>query len=404
MASGDSSNRIAISFAADRCLHTRSTWAECSLCVDSCPGEAIRTVERSGLPSVDLSRCMHCGQCLSACPLEAFESSSFTERQLLNRVDPKGPVRLRCFLPYGELEALGSSCRTYQLGTCLGALTSGVLFELSLARACELATDQCERCVVYQRAGRTMKRNVDVASRLLADWSRAANLGETRPLLLSEAPAVGALDGAVPKAADELRPSEEPDDANGVRSSIWSLFHGRRKNVDAAKNLLPLKSKRKHVPVWRQRLQVAWAKRQPVSDGAFLWPALVVDGERCRACGMCMQLCPTGSLRHALDESRFVYSLVPGTCVDCGLCIASCACSALSRDYAVRRQPFEPVECFSQNAEPCARCGMPVLATQGGRLCYLCASEPDSRTMVEKIRLQMKQTAQRTAARRTRRG
>lgn len=388
MTNGDRSNRIVIEFDPDRCLHTRSAWANCSLCVDSCPGEAIRIPAKGRLPSVDADRCIHCGQCLSACPLEAFESPRFTEHQLLRRIEPGGFVRLRCFLPYGELESLGSKREAYQLGTCLAALTPGVLFALVLSRTCELDTDRCASCSLFSRVGQTMQCNEISAFHLLGDWGRSANLVETSKLFLPDQHTVATReDGSL--ARSEGHTADEPDTAISVRSSIRALFYGRKRNVVVARSLLPLKSKKKHVPLWRQRLQSIWENRTNSAENTYAWPALVVDDACCRACGICMQLCPTGSIRHMVSDGAFTYAFVPGACVNCGLCIASCSAGALSRAYQAFDRPFDESVRFSQKAESCVRCGMPVLASQESSLCFLCQDEPDPRTLLERVRSQM---------------
>lgn len=381
MIGGDRSNRIAIAFEPDRCLHAKSAWADCSLCIDSCPGEAVRIREGARVPSVDLDRCVHCGQCLAACPLEAFESPRFTERQLLRRIEPDAPVRLRCFLPYGELDALDSELETYQLGTCLAALSPGAMFSLAQFRSCELATDRCASCSLLPWVGQTMRCNVVSAYYMLCDWGSSGNLVETEPLFLP----VGREEASSGSPCAPIA-SRAVDD---VRSSIRSLFHGRKKNAVASKALLPLRSKKKHVPLWRQRLQAEWEKRDGAASCVCAWPVLEVDATLCRACGICMQLCPTGSIRHAMGDGTFSYSFVPGTCVNCGLCIASCSAGALSRDYRVFERPFDELVCFSKAAEPCPRCGMPVLDPRDGALCPLCSSEPDLPSLIERVREQM---------------
>lgn len=65
-------SHLVIELNRKRCLHSRSKWAECSLCIDLCPGQAIVETAGSMLPEYRESKCLGCGQCLSLCPLEAF--------------------------------------------------------------------------------------------------------------------------------------------------------------------------------------------------------------------------------------------------------------------------------------------------------------------------------------------
>lgn len=385
MEKGDSSNRVSILFERDNCLHGRSTWATCSLCVDSCPGRAIRSGE-GGVPSIDHARCLHCGQCLAACPLEAFRSDRFTERQLVARIPEEGAVRLRCFLPYGQLESLDATCSSYQLGTCLAALSPGVLFELAFARPVLLDVGRCSSCSLFHRAGQTLQCNVQAARDLLACWDRRANLRQAgEPMFACPMPP-DAAEPACCAAADRMR------------ASVRSLFHGREKNADARRIALALRERPKHVPSWRQRVRQLWSSRKPAGSGLSEtpWPSLVVDARRCRACGICRQLCPTGSIFHEFDGERFAYCFVPGTCVDCGLCIASCQRAALSRDYRACDAPFSMEELFEGTAEPCSRCGMPVLEGRGandaerGTLCTICAARSGRGCAADRIETQMR--------------
>jgi len=385
MASGDRSNKIAISFKPERCLYSRSTWTACGLCTDSCPGNAIHSPAHNKPPSIDSYRCMQCGQCLSACPLEAFESSSFSERQLMQRLDPSRDIRLLCFLPQGTPAYTDSNISTYQLGTCLAALTPGALFELALSHTLELATDQCEQCSLYPQLKQTFESNVGLASLLLSDWGMSHHLTETQPLFLPEN-----TESPVKKRRDK---SENTFDGTSfMKSSIRSLFHGRS-SKPTKRAQLPLRALKRRIPSWRLRLKELWARRNNTSEPTCPWPQLTVNESRCKACGVCMQLCPTGSIHQSLDDGIFIYSFTTGTCVNCGLCILSCASHSLAREYRPVSNPFEEAECSSRKARACTRCGLPVLESFANDRCFLCNSEPDSQLFVERVKKQMAQKA-----------
>ena len=102
-----------------------------------------------------------------------------------------------------------------------------------------------------------------------------------------------------------------------------------------------------------------------------------------------MQMCPTGSISHYLEDGVFSHVFVPGTCVNCGLCLAVCPEGALSRDYRAFAHPFQGVECFSRDAHRCERCGMPVLSGADDRLCPPCAAEAARPSLVSRIRAQL---------------
>lgn len=376
MASGDRTNKIAIELHRERCLHVRSVRSQCSLCSDSCPGGAIK-LGSTGEPQLDVSHCMQCGQCLTACPLEVFESPTFTERQLVNRIDSDGAIAISCYLPYGQLESLSRGVRTYQLGACLASLSPGVLFELCLTRSCELLTDRCLECRLFKRLRPTFEANVTAAFRMLHGVRSAANLKESTALFL---PRIEGQQGeiALPESI--------------MRSDIRALFcKNRTSNVLEGRAPLALRQKSKHVPLWRNRVRDLWFEHGFSAFGAcdFAWPELTVDAERCRACGVCMQMCPTGSISHSLIDGVFVSSFTPGTCTNCGLCLSVCPEGALSRQYRSFTHPFLAEDTFFQPAHRCARCGMPVLETLGDALCVPCAASAKRQPLVERIREQL---------------
>ncbi len=389
MSIGDKSNIVEINFISERCLYARSTWTSCSLCADSCPEAAIRVTPGSKPPSYNSEACIKCGQCLSACPLEAFESEKFSERQLLQKLQDEGDIQLRCFLstPDKPYVYVHDEFKTYELSTCLAALTSGALFEISLTRSCELFTDHCATCLLYPKLESTLKANVMQASMLLADWGRSENLCESIVLNILH-------DKANNLKTEQLSPCTKDskitaNNINFMHTSVRSLFHGRKRRRSRNKGMLPLRAKKRRVPSWRLRLKDHWRNKPRSFASICLWPTLIVNAEQCKACGICMQLCPTGSIRHMLHDEKFSYSFVPGTCVDCGLCILSCASGALTRDYQYADDPYTDILRLSQKAKACPRCKLPVLESQGSSLCFLCTSEPDPQEFKERVKKQM---------------
>ncbi|SEO96564.1 4Fe-4S dicluster domain-containing protein [Denitrobacterium detoxificans] len=366
MAGGDRSVRISVAVDEGHCVHAHSVWAICARCVNACPGGAISLPQGAKAPVVDEQRCVSCGQCLSACSLGAFSSPEFSERRLLERIEKEGSIRLRCFLPYGELESLAQDGGSYHVCTCLAALSPGVLYQMATERSCELVTDRCRECVLFAKVEAGMRRNFEDARALLSDCGRAHHLWESSPLFL-------------PKRVNDSDSNEVDDDATvcapapNVRAVFHSIFVSVRDNPPVKRKPLPLRALRKHVPEWRASLGEVWNMTSHVShDGAYLWPVHVVDRNRCRACGMCMQLCPTGTIAHGFGDGRFRYSFTPGNCAECGLCFMSCPVAAISRERATNAAPFDEVECFECEAEPCPRCGLPNFASRGEPVCRLC--------------------------------
>lgn len=67
------------------CTRYSSHRSKCKKCGDSCPKEAI--FFKKGIPTIEHSRCDQCGECLSACPIQAiagiFPKRTITQNQLI---------------------------------------------------------------------------------------------------------------------------------------------------------------------------------------------------------------------------------------------------------------------------------------------------------------------------------
>ena len=381
MAHGDRSNKNTITLKTTRCLHGRSSWSACSLCVDSCPGEAIEFPAPGKIPTINHAKCMQCGQCLTACPVEAIESSTFSERRLVERMKDKEQLHIRCFLPYGYLDSLEKMADCYQLGACLASLSPGVFFELALTRECEIITDYCQKCTLFKRLKPTLQENVSAAFLLLRSINKAGNFKESTPLFLPQLESTRIDRGELEHEQDHMM-------------SIRSLFASSRTSTNRQKpERLSLKETPKHVPQWRVRTKNLWERYCYSSDTicTYKWPALELDEEHCRACGVCMQLCPTGTIRFNMANGVFTQASVPGNCCDCGLCISVCPEAALSRSYRAFSRPFEESTIREIPAHSCEKCKMPIINNPSARLCPICETIAQRKPLVYEIREQLQE-------------
>jgi NAD-dependent dihydropyrimidine dehydrogenase PreA subunit len=69
---------------------------------------------------------------------------------------------------------------------------------------------------------------------------------------------------------------------------------------------------------------------------------VIVDGDRCKGCSLCVESCPTESLRIGTSLNRLGYhpvEFLPGTgCTGCGVCFYACPePAALTVELAARR-------------------------------------------------------------------
>ncbi len=372
---------LQVKFERNRCLRSLSKWAQCSICVDACPGQAIIQSDENSLPEHSKTSCKGCGQCLSACPLEAFVSPNFTESFLLNHFSGDQPLYVRCFQAADTFEDLDSGEQIYDLEVCFAALSPGCLFELAYKRECVFDFSRCPTCSLYESERETMRINFHIAHDLLSSWGIEGSLdGVPRGLIGEQFSAAN---------SNELVSRRPP-----FRKNSYDM-RARFKEACPAKSGLSspslFRTINRHAPAWRMRLAREWKHLEAIerNTGKMQWPQIRVSADMCRACGTCMQFCPTGAIAHALDGGVFTYSFLPGLCVDCGLCMISCSNGAISREYEPCEKPFTRNEVFSKPVCYCTRCGAPLINGGEENLCFWCSLEPDFHELIEYSKLKM---------------
>jgi ferredoxin len=58
----------------------------------------------------------------------------------------------------------------------------------------------------------------------------------------------------------------------------------------------------------------------------------VVDTEMCKACGMCVKVCPTNAIADGVKKVPAVID--QGKCISCGVCLETCKFDAVSTSGA----------------------------------------------------------------------
>lgn len=351
--------------------------------MDVCPGNAITESRNGALPQHSRDMCLGCGQCLSACPLEAFTSPNFTESFMLNRLAGERSLHLHCYRAADSLEDSVLGSETYDLNVCFAALSPGCLFELASTRECVLDTNHCAGCPLFISGHETLALNFGIALELMRSWDVDGSLTDTAGVLRA-------------KVSRPTHASESPG-AKGspaTRKSLSSLS-ARYSGIQAIKADLTcptlFRTTGRHAPSWRIRLAREWKRLEALgqSPHELLLPEVEIDQDLCRACGTCMQFCLTGAIKHTIDDGVFTYSHLPGLCVDCGLCRSACPNSALRREYRAEDKPFERRNVLSKAVKYCTRCKSPFVSEEVADLCLWCCAEPDVHELVEYSRTKM---------------
>jgi ferredoxin len=385
----------------ERCLWQRHQGAACKYCFEACQTGALKMAERSVL--LDVNRCTGCGVCLAACPVECFESADWSERDLLGtaaRLErPSLEVACKC---HPAPEVGNQADFVIKVGTCLGAISPGLWFELGLEYTLRVRLEYCAACPLMKTSRYTLR-----AIELANGWLEARGLEGRLNIQVNPDDPAAALRRKVISA--ERPVLNRRDFLFGFARSSGSLDQAlaglppEQPAEDADQKLPP------HLPTWLRRLAVAYpaalaaptpelptlseaADEVPAQTAAQAapaqWPSLKV-ADNCVACGACARYCPSGALSTSMtQDGKYQHIFSPGICVACGLCAQVCSTGALTRTYEPCPEPFAEHVMAERTVSACRKCGSPSLIAHNG-LCYWCATEAPMRSLLDNAGVHM---------------
>lgn len=358
---------------AERCVHALDAFAQCRICADECPADALRIDETVVL---DPARCTACGACVHACPVGAFDAQDMTHDVLrcAARVRSEGAIALLCAHHPPTPHGVRPVDAAIVFGQCLAALGPSAyagLVALGVTRI-DVYLDACADCPLGARA--SIERTLDKARRVLRPWV--------------EAEQIAAITGP----------------ADGAPGSRWTVYFADQPPISRRRLLNPFAASDaddrldalaidpaalpglKHIPGERLRLLQALALLPPAGQALCPAPqagqAFVRIGaeDGCTACGACEKACPTGALGLEIDDHTRAFRLthLAAICTGCEVCLHLCDPGVLySRGVPFATALQTPAEeaIAAGRFDRCKRCKARVaegaLTTEG--LCEICA-------------------------------
>ncbi len=315
-----------------RCLNQRQKKLPCRVCA-VCPAAVL-----ADPATEDFSRCDDCGLCAAHCPAGAIAASyPFTQKllELLRHSSQR--------LVLGCLEAPGEADLKL---ACLAAYPWELLAILSLKKV-ELSflKGSCESC--------RFSRQMLLFDRALKQWQTFLGRSEAVAEFLTHSG----------QAKLQTR-----------RQALGGLLLGLGRSASA---LLPEALRQNYDgDLWRRLLLKAAMEAEAGSkaQGSFYWTSPLVSEEKCRACGICAQLCPNQALSVApTEEGRFFLAQFGWKCRGCGLCAAVCPWGAIEGFGAAQAKRSERPFLWPSAARSCRLCRAP--CGPDDELCLSCKLE-----------------------------
>lgn len=346
-----------LALCASACVAVRLRESACHACADACPVSVLS--RRDGAPVLG-DGCLGCGRCAAACPTGALRLPGFA----VTPPDRETAVALECWR-VAPADGAPDALRV----PCLNGLTLGRLLAIvaSAAGRPVALVDRgfCPGCP-------TGGEDAQPASGLVA--AAAALLGE-----------LGVPPSRHPRLVEQPLPTGrmQADPAGFVLEERVSrrgfLTALTARTAAAAEPLLEVElgparpaapMRHRAVPEERQRVLGALRRLAPgVSLPAHLFPSLEV-ATTCTDHRVCASACPTEALSRcgedADGEGECGIVFDPQACVSCGLCVALCPTGSISLSpggvasapgSAESSDPAAPRILTRHRQRTCDRCG-----------------------------------------------
>lgn len=305
---------------ADACKRVRYRQSECQSCADICPEQAI---------SLDLgptinSNCTQCGLCINACPTETFRSKIDLEQYWLDQIQEFEKQSTK----NGHKKILTLHCHQAQPADerslpvhCIGNINENLLLGSALTGLREIVihTGNCSECAL-SKGVMLFNESFNHARAL----TQLVNIGDLVVQQVNQPKEKGAEVKLSRRAffsriSKQVKERTVPADYAKV-NPLRSLLNYQEDEANTRKHLSPRRQSLRKLLMTATKHINDQASNHTIEH----WQKMQVEQEKCVACAICVNVCPTGALSKTVKDSHLYRYYSSALCTNCGLCQEAC--------------------------------------------------------------------------------
>ena len=365
------SDEQTITVTSESCKRFRFRQNECQICADICPEQAI-TLDIG--PTIT-DNCTHCGLCISACPTEVFQNNLDVDQYVLDQMQQTynkqtsqknaSRITLQC-----QQASTGGNEHSIKV-RCLGNINENVVLSAVLIGFDEMTcyTGDCDQCHYHQ--GEALFDDAVILAGTLINGLDVKGLSVKRIIQPKEGVNEEALSRRAffSKIGQHVKQRTVPADYTR-QNPIETLLAQITESSDIDK----------HPSLKRQQLrnimnqQLNKQQEKDFSKQTLPWKRMWVEQEKCVACAICVNVCPTGALVKEIKDDALYRYFSSASCTNCGLCQEACPHSIIHfiDEYTVKDVTEDiPSLVARVPLNSCQYCGETIPVSEG-EICTTC--------------------------------
>jgi len=365
------SNEQALTVTSESCKRFRFRQNECQICADICPERAI-TLDVG--PTIT-DNCTQCGLCINACPTEVFQSNLDMDQYVIDQMQQisikqispmnSGYIAFQC-----QQATSGGDKNSINI-RCLGNINENVVLNAALIGYDEMTcyTGECQKCH-YRRGEDLFDTSMELAESVTHGLGikslTVVKVVQPKNKVNKESLNRRDFFSKIGQYVKQRTTPAEYVKQNPIETLINQITGDDKVN----KNPSPKRQQLRNL----MSQQLTKQQDKELAKQTLPWKTMWVEEDKCVACAICVNVCPTGALVKEIKNDALYRYFSSANCTNCGLCQEACPHSIIhfTDDCTVRDITDDvPYLVARVPLNSCLYCGETIPASEG-EICTTC--------------------------------